>query len=204
MSIRDGSAQVDWKKDERRCHQLRTLWASGTPTRQIAAQMRMTKSAICGAARRLGLPPRGNFAGASREKRKELHERFLQGAPVSERTALRIYPDKPPAPAGRRSDRAMLAAAKRAPTEPRPERPAPILLPSLGVFGPVRKCCWPTWETKGPGYWERICEGRAMQCDAPTIPGKPYCPEHCSLGFKSVRDRSGTYHPVVDGVGSAD
>ena len=52
--------EKDSRWPECRCEQLRALWAKGLPASKIAAEMRngLTRNAIIGKARRLGLPPR--------------------------------------------------------------------------------------------------------------------------------------------------
>lgn len=51
---------------------------------------------------------------------------------------------------------------------PRPSRPVPPVV----VFGPVRQCTW--LEGERQPY---------RRCDAPTVPGKSWCPEHDARVF---------------------
>ena len=143
---------------------LKGLWAEGLSTTEIGRRLGMTKNAVIGKAHRLQLPARPSpirkqSAGPQRApKPKRVSGPTL--APLQVRAAT------PPPPA---LAVALLpapgAAVPRSPASPDPGRNH---LP----------CCWPLGEA-----------GRAefRFCDAATVPGKPYCGEHCRQAYARWR-----------------
>lgn len=61
-----------------------------------------------------------------------------------------------------------------APTPRLPAVPRPVWRPPVRAYGKTRMCCWPLGE---PGTRD------FKFCDDPTLPGKPYCGDHCGLAY---------------------
>lgn len=62
-------------------------------------------------------------------------------------------------------------ASSAAPSAPVPR---PIWRPPVTPFGPVRSCCWPFGEPGTESF---------RYCDDASLPGKPYCEDHCGLAY---------------------
>lgn len=61
-----------------------------------------------------------------------------------------------------------------------PAVPRPVWRPPVRAYGKTRVCCWPIGE---PGTRDfRFCDGQSL-------PGKPYCEEHCDIAYVRIRDR---------------
>jgi GcrA cell cycle regulator len=143
---------------------LRALWAEGLSTAAIGRRMSITKNAVVGKANRLGLPAR----------------------------AIPIVPKKPRKPRliGRapkwalpREEAPSTLPALIAPVVPI-AAPAPAAAPSPRpvVFVQVSKpCCWPINDPPRGGKW--------LWCEADSIPGKPYCPEHTAVAYVARTER---------------
>jgi GcrA cell cycle regulator len=86
---------------------------------------------------------------------------------------------------------ALMLASKPTPKTPAPEkRPLRVWIPPLP--GPVSACQWPIGHPRTPGF--RFCE-------APSVPGRSYCLEHCRrayVGFtRQSTDQPGGFHVHV-------
>jgi len=143
---------------------LRVLWAEGLGTKQIGAELGVSKNSIIGKARRLGLAPRPNPVG--------------------------VHPGHPlPAPRPRpvplpRMDRPVVvrklepqqacALGRRPPAPPPPQPPQPPSAPHAGV----EQCQYP------------LNDGRPWRfCGAPAVPGRPYCAAHAAKAYLPHRYR---------------
>ena len=62
----------------------------------------------------------------------------------------------------------------------------PPAAPLPARYGRVEPCAWPLDDWRRPG--------RLVSCDAPSLPGKPYCGEHAQLAYVRVRDRHEDAH----------
>lgn len=71
---------------------------------------------------------------------------------------------------------------RRAPTLPALKCVAPVKMPDVPVGYAMRsqQCCWPFGDPKTPAF---------HYCDAPGVPGKPYCPAHAAIAYVRVPDR---------------
>ncbi len=150
-----------WDAD--RVARLRQLWAEGYTTSNIAYRFGppCTKNGVIGKVHRLGLPSR----------RSPIRAR-LDGQPQAPRA-----PRKPPPP---RPEPPLPPLVVKAPPKPTPP-PAPPDPPPRPVYRPVYRrdhgseCCWPIGEPKTPTF---------RYCDAPVIPGRPYCEEHHKMAYR--------------------
>ena len=148
---------VDWS-DETRQAQLRHLLGLGLSMSKVAAKMNLSKNAVVGARRRLGLG-----AGQSPILPKGSGKRPRR-APNPKPIRLTDLPTKPV-----EVDAPMVPAIIWHPPKP------------LAPCKPQRGCSYQTWRTKDGAYWEAIASGRYLQCDEPTTNGEQYCEEHLRL-----------------------
>lgn len=137
--------------------QLHALWTEGHPVAEIGRRLGITKNAVVGKVHRLRLPARSS--------------------PIPGRvTGL---------PARQRPRR----LAKLRTTAPVASQPTPPFLPTsspallkIATPGPLRgrvcECCWPLGKPGQRGFGF---------CNAPSEPGKPYCPEHCQVAYVQTR-----------------
>jgi GcrA cell cycle regulator len=163
--------------------ELTELWAQGLSSSAIGVRMTLTKNAVIGRARRLGLPARPSPIGA-----RAGNGRTVEGAAARSHRAT-AYPDGLPAPEGMvrgpggvlaGDSLAALGVAVPVVVAPRPvadfvaaPRLAPVI--PLGRAGAVAQpCCWPIGEPRTPGF--RFCE-------APGIPGRSYCAAHHAVAY---------------------
>lgn len=141
---------------------LRRLWEEKHSTAKIGRRMGISKNAIVGKARRIGLPSRPSPIKPS--KPGETRAPRLQRPPVprlADMMPLRgCCPD---------------TAASAAPaTRPAPSAPATRQLASVGT----KPCCWPLGEPGTASF--RFCEELALT-------GKPYCETHCATAYARPR-----------------
>jgi GcrA cell cycle regulator len=154
--------------------QLRSLWLEGHSTAEIGRRLAVTKNAVVGKAHRMNLlarpsPIRREQAEGDRPRPRP--PRHVVGSTL------------PPLPA--------VGEAPARPTPPtvpaRVERPAPAPAATPPRLAPVPPsqirtvaCCWPIGDPGTKSF---------RFCDAPAVPGKPYCAEHAALAYVKVRDR---------------
>lgn len=151
---------------------LRERWARGDPTQEIADALKVTKDAVVGKAHRMHLPPRPspikrdgvvkwkeNRLRPGRAKRSLAPNKPLPDMPA-------FHPDAP-IPPPRRIHRKKVPQVAAQPQ------------PVIARYGRVQPCCWPL----------DLPNGKFRYCDAPSAPGKPYCPEHCQIAYVPVDDR---------------
>jgi GcrA cell cycle regulator len=155
---------MEWSEET--IQRLRALWEEGHSTAEIGRRLAISKNAVVGKAHRLDLPARPSpiRRGGSSEPR-----------PRRPRVARVAGPTLPPL-ASTRSAVPVLAPAPRAVSASGP-RPHPMPPPR---YGRVITCCWPIGEPGTQSF---------RFCDAPSVPGKPYCSEHAELAYVKVRDK---------------
>ena len=173
---------VDW--DDTNMQRLRDLWANGYSTLKIALHMGVSKNAIVGKARRLGLTARPSPIKRGPDAVKIERTNFLP--PLPERAAVIPAPE-PPKPA--QPDPVPVLAVVMPVFEPPPLPPRPVPAPEPRVevapsaetlFRKSTPCCWPIGNPGTPGF---------RMCDDTSERGKPYCPEHAARAYVRVRDR---------------
>lgn len=83
-----------------------------------------------------------------------------------------------PRPPQQRRRRPSATAPTPAAAEPEVELPPPPR-PVTTVFRPIgsKPCCWPMWPAQPKGQY----------CEAPSLPGRPYCDEHTSRSLDHKR-----------------
>lgn len=165
-----------------RIAQLRTLWAAGHSAQQIARAMHTSKNAIVGKAHRLALPGRpspiktaSTASRPARNPRRTLPPLAMSRATPGDMAACASTIEALHGPPGSN------LGAVAAPLSRVRVQPGAVTAGTLVEvkFERVSKpCCWPMW-----GDWKHPHkDGRAPLparfCDAPGIPGKPYCAEH--------------------------
>jgi GcrA cell cycle regulator len=82
--------------------------------------------------------------------------------------------------------------APRVTLEPLLSAPVPPPRPALGdrfriPAGCVGACCWPTTDRRP---W--------LFCEAPTVPGKPFCADHAKIGYETLEERAARRRMVAD------
>jgi GcrA cell cycle regulator len=194
---RDGASSDRRPWPDADAARLAGLWDEGLSTREIGLRLGRTKNAVVGMAHRLGLaarpspvrrtgepapapPPRVRVAAATLPPLRSV---------VSDQSSVVREPPEPVAsPTRARSVtpvRVVVPEARvpryAAPPPPKPP-PAPRTL-APRPWGRITECCWPLGE---PGT-------RAFRfCDAPSDPGRPYCPEHARTAFVAPPRRART------------
>lgn len=172
---------MEW--DGEAIKKLRALWAEGHSTAEIGRRMGTSKNAIAGKAHRLALPARPSpirsGGGASPRAPRQTLPSLVVG-----RDLPRIQPGVAMAGTGEAVRRAELAVQTRRLDAPRAivgRNDAMLPKPLAEVqFQRISKpCCWPIGEPRTPAF--RFCE-------APGIPGKPYCPEHLAISRPKMRE----------------
>jgi len=158
------------------------LWGEGLSTAEIGRRMGVSKCAVIGKARRLGLPrrpspirpfdPNNPRAHWPSYRLRKYQRRAVTLAPLPSlaphkvSVADRLGTD----PSKVHTDpeyRAMGPRRKRPPAEPAPAPPRPWDGPPM--------CQWPLGDPRDPGF--RYCSG-------PRQPGRPYCAEHCREAYQ--------------------
>ena len=164
---------------------LRELWTSGLSSQKIANKMGTTKNAVVGKAHRLKLQdwpspivPKGE---------KKTHR--LQPLPV----AIRTLPPMASEIVAPFVDRAP-AIAPQKPIEPvvmlQAHQPIPLAKPARATPKPP-PCCWPIGHPRTKGF---------HFCDAPSVPGRPYCMPHCRKAYVLVRSRDDETETATESV----
>lgn len=202
--------------------QLRELWAEGLSTPKIAIKMGFTKNAIVGKAHRLNLPARPPAIKTGKKPsdwpaekkaafalmwenephltRQEMADRLgvTLAAVIGQQRRMNLQPrtlhdwraraaTRPSLP--KKTERQPKAVSV-APDMPVTEAPEPFFLASLPpgvVFKPRAPgaCCWPLW-----GHNDRPTH---RYCDAPSIAGMAYCPEHASVAYAGTAPTGGRF-----------
>jgi GcrA cell cycle regulator len=160
-------AHTPWQAKARLRAKLIALWNERptVSTAEIGRRLGVTKNAVIGTAHRLKLPARPNPVRRSGEAKSD-HPRPGRPprVPASVATVPALASLKPPQAA---------AAPHRVPVQHVREPPLPAR------YGRVVECCWPLDHPTNPR--------RFLACDAPTEPGKPYCPVHCDAAYQPRR-----------------
>jgi GcrA cell cycle regulator len=179
---------------------LRVLWADGVEISAIADELGTTVGGISNKVRRLGLPPRKNRgAWATDAAIARMRELLAIGKSASEigrelgttkgailgklhRLALSGQPRspppaKPPAPMRAPSEPAVVRSASRRRPPRKPRAPVAPVTPPRPRVAPA-ECCWPIGL---PGKRD------FHFCEAPTLPGRPYCAEHTRIAYVPLR-----------------
>jgi GcrA cell cycle regulator len=142
---------------------LRSLWAEGHSTAEIGRRLGVSKNAVVGKAHRLDLPDRPSPIRRDAVAKARPDPRPPSNLPrLPSETPTRVPGATALAPAAR-SDRP-------------PGNPLPPSVPPLGTH--IIPCCWPIGYPGKPGFC--FCEERS-------VPGRPYCGEHCMIAY--VRQR---------------
>lgn len=160
---------------------LAAAWARGVATKAIGNEIGVTKNAVIGRARRIGLPARPSPIKGTR--------------PV----ALRPRPTARPVMRAPRAPRPVLSAPReKAVRAPAPPKPAVAVAPPIRVPSPHR-CQWPEWGSNAfPDCMRDPAVPRAPRfCDAPvhhvprvTADGQtalvplPYCAAHAERAYR--------------------
>ena len=143
---------------------LRSLWAEGHSTAEIGRRLGFSKNAIVGKAHRLNLAARPSPIRRS-NKPRTLRPSRAKGPSLPALACLQHV-----------ATTSSLPKNLTTPTLPSKERDYRTSPARLGSG----RCCWPIGE---PGTRQ------FRFCDAPSAPGRPYCPEHVAVAYVKVRDR---------------
>jgi GcrA cell cycle regulator len=140
---------------------LRSLWSEGHSTAEIGRRLGVSKNAIVGKAHRLDLPDRPSPIGRGSTPKP-------RPTPLR-RSSLPSLPSLISAPT------TVTAASPRTPDRRLSAATAPFVRPCGTRSAP---CCWPMGDPGKPGF--RFCE-------ADSVPGRPYCHEHCIVAYMRKR-----------------
>jgi GcrA cell cycle regulator len=144
-------------------YRLRALWDEGLSITQIGLQLGVSRNAVVGKARRIGLPHRPSPI-------------IRDGQPRPPRQNRPGRPKGPTLPPLRCLDG---GAQRRSPRNQEAKMERPTAATSIFIRKPT-PCCWPEGDPGEPGF--RFCE-------APSEIGRPYCSEHCARAYIRIRDR---------------
>jgi GcrA cell cycle regulator len=140
---------------------LDRMWIAGEKTSAIGRTLKISPSAVIGKAHRRNLPGRKSPIkgdGPAVQRRREA-TRFANL--VRRRTGQELLP---PVPVRRRPPRKVVQAPLK------PAKPPPVVRPPP----PPPTCSWPLGEPGRIGF---------RFCGEPSVPGKPYCGDHCKLAY---------------------
>lgn len=146
--------------------QFKALWDEGATVAEISRRLGVSKNSIAGKRFRLGLKTR----------------------PSPIKRALNATQNPPAARIKRAPKITLPAIVRKAPEPIIVFVPAPEPKPVVTTFRPLSAipCCFPLGD---PGK-------RSFRfCEAPSVVGKPYCPEHCAAAYVRVAARSATSQP---------
>lgn len=138
---------------------LRELWAQGLSTQQIGNRLNVSKNAIIGRSRRIGLARRPS---PLKGERKPQAARIQPVPALHERKA----------PAAIRGD---TLATLAEPSRPVVVRPLAVVAPCFSK--PIPRsltCCWPIGEPRKPGF--RFCDDASAE-------GRSYCRNHLKKAY---------------------
>jgi len=206
-----GQRKGAWKGRPALRMRLIELWHKGHSTEEIGRRLGVTKNAVVGAAHRLDLPARPSPIRRSGEPKSE-HRR--PGRPPVPRATLPPLASQAPVaapstdhgwrveplhqkPGVGRLDTAGSPVAPRAPAlgsghpvvtggGDKTCRVIPPAAPLPARYGRVTGCAWPLDDWRRPG--------RFVPCDAPSLPGRPYCGEHCERAYQRAPTRREDAH----------
>lgn len=165
---------------------LRELWNAGLSTKKIGYELGCSKNAVIGRARRIGLDGRASPIKNPRPNDPYAKARWMlsvrysvstvakkTGIPEEAIQEISTRPKRLP-PVIKSQDQIALpfAAIPRPALKPVIVAPPPPL-PAVPV-GRVRECCWPIGEPRAKDF---------RYCDAPSVPGRPYCDEHYKVAY---------------------
>jgi GcrA cell cycle regulator len=146
---------------------LRSLWEDGLSTSAIGRALKLSKNAVIGKAHRLDLPARPypiKPANGQRQNRIRKPRPRVSLPPLPPPVCL--PPGSDVHETGTETDTNVLAGPKASPPAITPAIEKPTYRFS--------QCCWPIGDPGTPAF---------RFCDAPAIPGKPYCAAHASRAY---------------------
>jgi GcrA cell cycle regulator len=151
---------------------LRDLWDEGLSTAEIGRRLHISKNSVIGKAHRLDLPKRPSpirYSDGPQPPR----------VPATRPSPSPVEPPKPDclSPASSAHD----AKPEAGTTTPIPTRKIPLVTTTAPAPIPsyrVTECCWPIGDPGTPDF---------RFCDAPALPGKPYCVTHARLAYVTIR-----------------
>jgi GcrA cell cycle regulator len=162
-------ADFDWNDET--IGRLMALWTEGHSTAEIGRRLGVSKNAVVGKSHRLKLTARPSpirrdgLGQASHPRRPRCPSLAELQSPLRPAPASRLRP---------------VQAVLTPPAPPAPPMTAtPIRAPRLGK----QPCCWPIGEPDTRSF---------RFCDMTNEAGKPYCPDHCKIAYRKVRDRRDT------------
>ena len=166
---------MEWTEDA--IVRLRALWDEGHSTAEIGRRLGVSKNAVVGKAHRLDLPARPS----------PIRRDGTGGAPRRPAVRRVAGPTLPPLSSTAGAAMEPAPSPYSAPLAPRPPAARPAVAappPRMQVaprpFARSVSCCWPSGDPGTPSF---------RFCDAPAVPGKPYCGDHAQLAYVKVRDR---------------
>lgn len=159
---------IDWTGEAEAT--LRRLRGDGLSSTEVAKRMGVSRSAICGKMKRLGLVFLSPQGLAKRGETQHTPPR----APRVPRAPARAGRALVPAAAKRGTARRTRAAGPAAPMAP--AWPDPAMLHGVPLHRLKAGCCrWPLWDREMPGE-----PGFGLFCAADAGEGQAYCPAHAA------------------------
>lgn len=179
----DPIEHVEWTNDE--IVQLRKLWHEGISTAEIGERLGRSGRSVVGKVGRLKLAPRqspikpvpDHLASKKTLYERVRKERMRQAkANGTHRSGgVQLPSEVGMDPDATRAHDARMARPTITPKPPRPApAPKPIYVAPAPVYGRVVECSWVVGDAKA--YPVRYC-------DAPSRPGKSFCPDHCAIVY---------------------
>ena len=165
---------------------LHDLWIDGHSTAKIGRILGVSKNAVISKARREGLQGRPSPIVPKGEKKADR----VQPLPVSICT---LPPMASEAVAPLIDLALIILTPPQKPIEPvvmlQAHQPIPLAKPARA--GQTPPCCWPIGHPRTKGF---------RFCDAPSVPGRPYCMPHCRKAYVLVRSRDDETETATESV----
>lgn len=188
---------------------LRRLWSDGLSTSEIGRRLHVSKNAIVGKARRLGLDSLKSHFGPRSAEKCALVEQLLRNGMSVKAVSKRAQVDHhyvretrndlgiPPRGSARGYPQRTMDDVRepRLLDDPMEDDDMPLVELMLRAAAPLpaqsariiqfvarnpTACCFPIGEVRDPGF---------RFCDEPSIPSKPYCKIHDALCHGTIRHR---------------
>ena len=157
-----------------RITELERLWATGASTAEIGRQLDVTTNAVVGKVHRLGLP--GRPSPIRREARPVSRPVVARSSVAVSRPHSAVEPEANPIMA---TGESVATASPMAECQAQAVAAAPAV---VDLHAPP--CQWPFGDPGDEDF---------HFCGAPSLNGRPYCPEHCTRAYvrEDRRDRRG-------------
>jgi GcrA cell cycle regulator len=151
---------------------LRHLWDEGLSTAEIGRRLNISKNSVIGKAHRLDLPKRPSPIKYSDGPQQ-------QRVPATRPSPSPVELPKPdclPQESSAHDAKPEVGTSPPITEQKIPPKAATASAPIPSYR--VTECCWPIGDPGTPDF---------RFCDAPALPGKPYCATHARLAYVTIR-----------------